>query len=140
MCKDAGIEYGYHSHSHEFQKVGDQVWYDYFIAHTDPSLVFFQMDVYWAVMAQQSPVEYFKKYPGRFHVLHIKDKYEIGESGMVGFDAIFRHATDAGLRDYVVEIEGTDGTIDILEAAKRSANYLRALRSVKKSYAIAEKN
>lgn len=138
MCMNSGIEYGYHSHSHEFQKVGDEVWYDYFISHTDPSLVFFQMDVYWAVMAQQSPVEYFKKYPGRFHMLHIKDKYELGESGMVGFDAIFRHAREAGLRHYVVEIEETDGTIDILEAAKRSANYLRGLRSVSKSYAKVE--
>lgn len=138
MCKDSGIEYGYHSHSHEYQKVGNEVWYDYFISHTNPDLVFFQMDVYWAVMAQQSPVAYFKKYPGRFKMLHIKDKYELGESGMVGFDAIFRHAREAGLQDFVVEIEETDGTIDILEAAKRSANYLCRLRYVRPSYSETE--
>lgn len=134
LCKDNGLEYGYHSHSHEFQKVEGQVWYDYFISHTDPELVFFQMDVYWAVMAQQSPVEWFKKYPGRFRMLHIKDKYEIGESGMVGFDAIFRNAETAGLRDYVVEIEGTDGTIDIIETVQRSSIYLNRQRTVQKSY------
>lgn len=40
---------------------GEKV-YDIFLANTDPSLVFFVMDVYWAVMGQQDPVEYIKKY------------------------------------------------------------------------------
>jgi sugar phosphate isomerase/epimerase len=36
------------------------------------------MDVYWAVYGNASPAEYFNKYPGRWKVLHIKDKKEIG--------------------------------------------------------------
>ena len=134
LCREAGIRYGYHNHSHEFQKVEDKVWYDYFVEHTDSQYVFFEMDVYWAVMAQAAPVHYFKEYPGRFTMLHIKDRYELGESGMVGFDAIFRAAKTAGLKDYIVEIEGTDGTIDIMEASKRSATFLRTNRSVMPSY------
>ena len=43
-----------------------------------------RMDVYWAVMGQASPVDYFTKYPGRFRLLHIKDRREVGQSGMVG--------------------------------------------------------
>ena len=35
------------------------------------------MDVYWAVVGGVSPVEYMKKYPGRFDVIHIKDKNEL---------------------------------------------------------------
>ena len=133
-CRESGIKYGYHSHSHEYQKVDGQVWYDYMLNHIAPENMFFQMDVYWAVMAQVSPVSYFKKYPGRFKLLHIKDKYELGESGMVGFDAIFRHAADAGLENFVVELEGTDGTIDIMEGVRRSANYIRSSNFVKASY------
>lgn len=133
-CRENGIKYGYHSHSHEYQKVDGQVWYDYMLNHIAPENMFFEMDVYWAVMAQISPVSYFKKYPGRFRMLHIKDKYELGESGMVGFDAIFRHASEAGLENFVVELEGTDGTIDIMEAVKRSANYIRSSNFVKASY------
>jgi sugar phosphate isomerase/epimerase len=133
-CRENGIKYGYHSHSHEYQKVDGQVWYDYMLNHIAPENMFFQMDVYWAVMAQISPVSYFKKYPGRFKLLHIKDKYELGESGMVGFDAIFRHASDAGLENFVVELEGTDGTIDIMEAVRRSANYIRSSNFVKAAY------
>lgn len=134
LCRESGLLYGYHSHSHEFQEVGDEAWYNYFVSHTNPEYVFFQMDVYWAVMAQQSPVEWFKKYPGRFRLLHIKDMYELGKSGMVGFDAIFKHVKEAGLHGYVVEMEGTDGTIDIMEGVKRCANYLRRSPFVKASY------
>lgn len=135
-CKAAGIQYGYHSHSFEFKPIEgtDQFWYDYFIQHTNPEYVFFQMDVYWCMMAQQSPVEYFKKYPGRFTFLHIKDKYEVGQSGMVGFDAIFKNFGLSGTKGYVIEMERTDGTIDIMEGVRRSAEYLQKSKFVKSSY------
>ena len=136
LCKENGIKYGYHSHSFEYQKIEgtDQIWYDYFIQNTNPDYVFFQMDVYWCVMAQMSPVEYYKKYPGRFTCLHIKDKYELGQSGMLGFDAIFKAYKISGMKDFVVELERTDGYIDIMEGVKRSATYLRKSKFVKPSY------
>ena len=133
-CAAAGLKYGYHTHSHEYQKVEGQVWMDYFMQHTDASVFFWQMDTYWCVMGQQSPVQYFKKYPGRFKMLHIKDLYELGQSGMQGFDAIFGNAETAGLEYYVVEMEGTDGTIDIMEGVRRCAEYLNKSKFVKKSY------
>ena len=133
-CAAAGLKYGYHTHSHEFQKVEGQVWIDYMMAHTDGSVFFWQMDTYWCVMGQQSPVQYFKKYPGRFAMLHIKDLYELGESGMLGFEPIFNHAETAGLEYYVVEMEGTDGTIDIMEGVRRCAEFLNKSKFVKKSY------
>ena len=129
----AGLKFGYHNHSHEFNKVEGKVWYDYMIEHTDPTKVFFEMDVYWAVRGQVSPVEYFKKYPGRFTLLHIKDHTEIGQSGMVGFDAIFKNAETAGLKGWVVELEH-GGSADILEGMKLSADYLKAAKFVKPSY------
>ena len=97
-CREAGIRFGYHSHSHEFRKVGDTTMMDWFIAHTAPENVFFEMDVYWAVVGGVSPVEYMKKYPNRFELLHIKDKYEIGQSGMVGFEPIFKNVGISGTR------------------------------------------
>ena len=72
-CKQQGMSFGYHNHAHEFQKVEDKVMYDYMIEHTNPEYVFFQMDVYWVVRGQNSPVDYFNKYPGRFKMFHIKD-------------------------------------------------------------------
>lgn len=133
MANAAGLKFGYHNHSYEFNKVESQVWYDYMLQNTDASKVFFEMDVYWAVRGQVSPVEYFNKYPGRFRLLHIKDHTEIGQSGMVGFDAIFNNAKTAGLENLVVELEhGT--TPDILEGMKISADYLLNASFVKPSY------
>lgn len=133
-CAAAGMKYGYHTHSGEFQKVEDRRWIEYMMEHTDPALHFWQMDTYWCVMAQQSPVQYLKKYPGRFRMLHIKDLYELGQSGMLGFDAIFDAAATAGLEYYVVEMEATDGTIDIMEGVRRCADFLLRSKSVRKSY------
>ena len=125
-CRAAGLKFGYHTHAHEYQKVEGQVWIDYMMQHIDADNMFWQMDTYWAVMAQQGPVHYFKKYPGRFTMLHIKDIYELGESGFVGFDAIFRNARLAGVEHYVVEMEGNDGTIDSMEGVRRCAEYMKA--------------
>ena len=133
-CQAAGLKYGYHNHNHEFQKVEDkEVMYDYMLQHTDPALVFFQMDVYWVVRGQNSPVDYFNKYPGRFTMLHIKDHREIGQSGMVGYDAIFRNADKAGVRDVVAEIE--QYSVLVLESVKQSLDYLQEAPFVKASYA-----
>ena len=106
---------------------------DYFISHTSPENVFYEMDVYWAVIGGASPVEYFNKYPGRFEMLHIKDKNEIGQSGMVGFEAIFNNFDKAGTKGYVVELENAS-TPNILKGLRESALYIRNASYVKPSY------
>ena len=123
-CNAAGIRFGYHNHAHEFAKVGNTTMMDYFIANTDPAKVFIEMDVYWAVVGGVAPVEYMHKYPGRFELLHIKDKKEIGQSGMVGFDAIFRNFDKAGTKGFIVEMEEAS-TQNILKGLRESALYLR---------------
>ena len=124
-CREAGLRFGYHSHDHEFRQVDDTTMMDYFISHTDPQNVFFEMDVYWAVVGGASPVEYMKKYPGRYELLHLKDKHELGQSGMVGFDAIFRNLSQAGTQAIVVELEDAS-TPNILKGLRESALYLRS--------------
>ena len=123
-CRQAGIRFGYHSHSHEFRTVDGTTMFDCFATQTDPERVFLQMDVYWAVMAGVSPVEYMLKYPGRYELMHIKDQHEIGQSGMVGFDAIFRAFPRAGTKAFVVELEQAS-TPNILKGLRESALYLR---------------
>ncbi|GHE30423.1 sugar phosphate isomerase/epimerase family protein [Sphingobacterium griseoflavum] len=134
LCRKHGIKYGYHNHAHEFQKVEDKaVMLDYMIEHTNPENVFFEMDVYWTVIGKASPVDYFHKYPGRFTTLHIKDHREIGQSGMVGFDAIFDNTDVAGVKHIFVEVEEVSG--DLETALKQSIDYLLAAPFVKASYA-----
>lgn len=135
LCKERGILFGYHNHAHEFNKVEDkELMYDYLLSNTDPELVFFQMDVYWTVKANYPPVDYFKKYPGRFKLLHIKDVMELGQSGMVGFDAIFNNAETAGLEYPIVELEGCSAD-DWKESVGACSKYLIEAPFVKSSYA-----
>ncbi len=128
-CKEQGLSFGYHNHAFEFVKIEDKVMYDYMIENTNPDYVFFQMDVYWVVRGQQSPVEYFEKYPGRFHTLHIKDHKELGQSGMVGFDAIFNNIEKAGAKQVIVEVESYNYTP--FESVQKSLDYLNNSSFVK---------
>lgn len=132
-CLENGIKYGYHNHAHEYNKVdGKDIMLDYMIENTDPRYVFYEMDVYWTVIGKKSPVDYFNKYPGRFKTLHIKDHREIGQSGMVGFDAIFNNWKTAGVEHIFVEIEETTNGIE--PALKQSIEYLQKAPFVPKNY------
>ena len=124
LCREEGIRFGYHNHDHELRKVeGQEVMLDYLINHTQADNVFIEMDVYWTVYGHGSPVDYFQRYPGRFKILHIKDQYEIGQSGMVGFDAIFYHLAESGAEYMIVEQETTQRK-DMLESLRISMEYL----------------
>lgn len=122
-CNAAGLRFGYHNHSFEFEKVENEIMYDYMLKNTDPQKVFFQMDVYWVVRGGQSPVDYFNKYPGRFELLHLKDHRELGQSGMVGFDAIFNNVSKAGTKHFVVEVENY--TVEPFKSVEESLKYLK---------------
>ena len=132
-CKDAGMRFGYHNHAYEMEKVEDRIMIEYLLENTDPALVFYQVDVYWAAYGHYSPADLFNKYPGRFTLLHIKDKKEIGQSGMVGFDAVFGNAEVAGVEAFVVEVEGCRNEA-ALEGIRVSADYLLKAPFVKASY------
>lgn len=131
-CNKAGLKFGYHNHAFEFQKIEGQVMYDYMIQNTDPSKVFFEMDVYWVVEGKQDPVAYFNKYPGRFTILHIKDEKELGQSGKINFDNIFQNIKNSGMKYIMVEVEKYNHPP--LQSVEMSYNYLANNPNVKKSY------
>ena len=121
-CNQAGLAFGYHNHAWEFEQVEGETILDFMLKNTDPEKVFFQMDVYWTVIGKKSPVDYFKSYPGRFKLLHIKDDKELGQSGMVGFDAIYKNIETAGAIYSIIEVENYN--YDPLESVKISLEYL----------------
>lgn len=131
-CNAAGLKFGYHNHDFEYNKIEGETMLDFMLKNTDPKKVFFQMDVYWTVMGRKAPVDYFNQYPGRFEVLHIKDDKELGESGMVGFDAIFKNAAKAGAKYMVVEVEKYNH--DPLKSVKLSYDYLKNNPYYKKDF------
>lgn len=72
--KARGIGLAFHSHRDEFLVVGDgKKGMDLFIAGTDPGLVTFEIDLGWATVAGENPVDWFGRYPGRVRMWHVKD-------------------------------------------------------------------
>lgn len=105
-CNDKGIRFGYHNHAREFSTQLDSITvYDFLLENTDPSKVMFQLDLYWCVEGGKDPVDYFNKYPGRFELWHIKDKEEIGSSGIMNFESIWAAAAQSGMQYGIVEVE-----------------------------------
>lgn len=132
-CKQAGIKFGYHNHSSEFTtKPEGKVMYDFMLENTNPEFVFFEMDIYWVSMAQQGVVEYFKRYPGRFKLLHVKDRKELGESGLVDFGAVFNNAALGGVENLIVEVEQYN--FAPRESVKMSYDYMANSPFVKAKY------
>jgi sugar phosphate isomerase/epimerase len=70
----AGLQFAYHNHDFELAKTADGSTYlDMLLGMTDPKHVGYEMDVYWVTKGGGDPIAYFKKYPGRFPLLHLKD-------------------------------------------------------------------
>jgi sugar phosphate isomerase/epimerase len=124
-CADKGIRFGYHNHNKELSTVLEgKTIYDFMLTNTDPTKVMFEMDLYWVVVGGANPVEYFNKYPGRFELWHIKDKAELGASGMMDFKAIFANTAKSGLKYGIVEVE--EYNFDQFTSCKKSIDYLNA--------------
>jgi sugar phosphate isomerase/epimerase len=122
-CKAKGIRFGYHNHDKEFStKLDGQTVYDFMLANTDPAKVIFEMDLYWTVVGGANPVDYFNKYPGRFELWHIKDKEELGASGMMDFKSIWENASKSGMQYGIVEVE--EYNFDEYTSCKKSIDFL----------------
>lgn len=112
-CHAAGLKLLYHNH--DFELRADEagiVPLDYLLEHTDPNLVNFELDLYWAVKAGADPVAYFEKYPGRFKIWHVKDMDEQGRfapvgQGTIDFARILAAKDQAGMEHYFVEQDQT---------------------------------
>ena len=109
-AKAAGLRFAYHNHDFEFRRIGDVVPFDLLLAETDPSLVSFQMDIYWLVRAGHDPLAYFARHPGRFTMVHAKDSagppqhrmVDVG-AGTIDFATLLPRAVAAGVKHVFVE-------------------------------------
>ncbi|PWG78629.1 sugar phosphate isomerase/epimerase family protein [Pararcticibacter amylolyticus] len=129
LCKQSGLRFAYHNHSFEFDRLGDTSGYDILLKETDPALVKFELDLYWAVRAGKDPVAMFKEHPGRFAMWHVKDmdrqkpdlNTEIGD-GSIDFRKIFAAAKISGVKHILVEQENF--AIDPYQSIARSYQYI----------------
>lgn len=73
LCAERGMRFYYHNHFQEFQLVNGATVYETVLDHTDPSLVFIEMDTYWMYRGGQDPIEWMTRYADRVILLHQKD-------------------------------------------------------------------
>lgn len=141
----AGIQFCYHAHFHEFARVDGTTGYDILLKNCSPKHLKMEMDIFWVIYAGADPLHYWRLYPGRFPLLHIKDMRKgvkihhqqspppggpnpfapVGQ-GTIDWRRIFAHVHEAGAKYIYVEQDRC--TLPEYEAIKISYDYLRHLR------------
>ncbi|OLF11797.1 sugar phosphate isomerase/epimerase family protein [Actinophytocola xanthii] len=126
----AGIEFGYHNHAHEFERIDGVRPWDVITRTTTRRNVHLEMDLYWVVTGGADPVREFYRVAGRVTQYHVKDRApdggfaDLGE-GTIDFRRIFRANWPLEVDEYIVE---NDQPVDPLECAATGYNYLSNLR------------
>ena len=109
---NAGMRFGYHNHAAEFADLGGGTTaFDILLQETDPALVDFELDLYWAVRGGQDPLALFARAPGRYKLFHVKDMTDrsgsqamapVGE-GEIDFGSIIAARPQSGVEHFFVE-------------------------------------
>lgn len=128
-CMKSGLRFAYHNHAFEFEELEGQIPYNLLLENTDSENLTMQLDTYWMVYGGFQPVDYFKKYPGRFELFHIKDmddskkreSTEIG-NGTIDFEEIFKVNKISGMKYFFLEQESFN--MPVFKSLAISYNYL----------------
>jgi len=132
MATAQGLRMGYHNHDFEFQPLdGGTNGLSILLANTDPSLVDFELDLYWAVKAGQDPLALIGAHPKRFVCCHVKDAgpapqramMDVG-SGTIDFRKILQVGRKNGLEHWFIE---HDAPTDPLASIAASAAALKRI-------------
>ncbi|SOE23317.1 Sugar phosphate isomerase/epimerase [Spirosomataceae bacterium TFI 002] len=150
ICKANGIRTAYHNHHIEFLPCeSGELPENILIENTDPSLVDFEMDMYWVIKAGQDPVEWLKKHNSRFKLCHVKDLlpnakleeiennetpegdfWPLGGScnlgqGQIDFKKLLPLAKENGMEYFIAEQERFD-TMPPIQAIVEDAKYMKS--------------
>lgn len=131
-----GLKFAYHNHDYTFVEQEGQLPQDILMNETDPALVDFELDIYWAHVANIKTGDYLAKFPGRFRLCHVKDA-EAGTGdphqrgvllgqGEIPYADLIKQSSELGMEYFIVEQERFP-TGTPLEAAEANAKYLAAL-------------
>ncbi|WP_328862411.1 sugar phosphate isomerase/epimerase family protein [Streptomyces sp. NBC_00306] len=120
----------FHNHGLDHEVVEGENLYDILLKETDPHLVGFELDVYWAAKGGADPRSLFVRHRRRFPALHVKDMAPNGDfadvgSGVLDFRSMFGTADSGGVRQWLVE---HDSPADPFATALNSYRYLSRLR------------
>lgn len=147
ISRAAGIQFAYHNHQFEFEPradAGGKLPYDILLETCDPALVKMELDLFWISATGRDPLDYFRRYPGRFPMVHVKglksrpqptgsplamdrimrEMTDVGQNDVIDWKPIFAQSRAAGIEHYFVEHDQPKAPLDSLKA---SYSYLSRL-------------
>lgn len=129
--REHDLKLAYHNHDFEFAPLGHTTMWETLVAATDPALVDFELDVYWAAVAGRDPAALIEHYGDRIKLAHLKDRstapggtFAPVGSGSLPWEQIIHAARKT--QWYIVE---QDTSAAPLDDVRRSFEYLRALNA-----------
>ncbi|MDN4524483.1 sugar phosphate isomerase/epimerase family protein [Fictibacillus fluitans] len=133
LLKSEGMKVGYHNHDFEFEKQDALTGYEVLLSETDPSLVSFELDVYWAAYKGYDVVQFMETLRNRLVTLHVKDmavkgaerKSTIFGTGELDLASIVSKGKEMDVSWFVVEQEHFE--TDLETAAKENVIVLQDL-------------
>ena len=145
-AKAQGVKFAYHNHGYGLKEVNGQIPLEIIFSNTDPSLVFFEMDLYWTTAGGGDPIALLEKYKGRYPLMHVKDMVKkvhfsgdggdpkqwielfpymtTAGNGVLDLKSIITKAKENGTKHFIVE---QDMVKEPEVALKKSFDYLASL-------------
>jgi sugar phosphate isomerase/epimerase len=145
-AKKAGIKFAYHNHGYGLKEMEGQVPLKLILDGTDPSLVYFEMDLYWTTAGGADPIAYLESYKNRYRLMHVKDMSKkvqfsgdggspqqwielfpymtTAGSGVIDLKTILPKAKENGVKHFIVE---QDMVAQPEVNLKKSIDYLASL-------------
>jgi len=145
-AKKAGIKFAYHNHGYGLKEMDGQIPLELIFAQTDPSLVFFEMDLFWTTAGGADPIALLEKHKNRYHLMHVKDMIKkmhfsgdggdpkqwielfpymtTAGDGIIDLKSIIMKAKENGVKHFIVE---QDMVNEPEKALKKSFDYLSSI-------------
>ena len=138
---EAGIDFSYHNHHHEFTPYNGKLWLEELYDQASPEALKAEIDIYWIQSGGHNPIDWIKRCAGRQPLLHLKDyrvkitredwvqveMAAIGE-GNLDVPGILQAAKDSGVKHCLIEQDDCYGQ-DPFELLEKSYRYLNSLNN-----------
>lgn len=131
-ARSVGFGFAYHHHAFEFDPLPDgngATLFDILSQETDPGLVGFEIDVYWAARGGVDPAQLLREMAGRAPLMHLKDLGPAPErrdvpagEGELDWADIRVAAREAGVRWQIVEQDNPNPDDPVADALLAQRN------------------
>ncbi|MBC1743543.1 sugar phosphate isomerase/epimerase [Listeria welshimeri] len=124
--QQAGMQFGYHNHAHELEKVDDAIILENLLGNVPEMIA--ELDTYWIEYAGVGVIPFIEKYRNRVPLVHIKDKSKtskestiIGE-GILDISGYVKTSIASGTKWLIIEQEAFEE--DLLTSVAKGYTYL----------------